>query len=137
MSYIEIFPLTNVSCDILFGKIEWESIQFSFIDDVTIQPPPLYGPINKTNSSIMALLEGNGNTFYNISVQQRACSQEVTTSFSVDCQLTLNVPVKKFTVYTNKTMTAFSNDSEIITCNNNSWLISKQKRKITVATCQL
>ena len=114
--------------------MEWESVQFSFIDDVTIQPPPLYGPINKTNSSIMALLEG-GNTFYNISIQQRACSQEVTSFISLDCPLILNVLVNKFTVYTNKTMTAFSKDYELITCNNNSWPIAKQASKININLC--
>ena len=58
-----------------------------FIDDVTIQPPPLCGPSNL--NSQMACLERNGNnTVYNISMQQMFCSLNITNSFSLDCPLT-------------------------------------------------
>ena len=118
LEYLEIIPLFSVNYDYIFGKIEWESISFVSTNDVTIQPPPLCGPTN-INSSVMVSLE-NG-IVYIISIQQRACSQEITTSFSLDCPLRLNIPVMKFTIYTNGTMTALTNNSEIITCINGVW----------------
>ena len=91
------------------------------VDNVTLQPPPLCGPTNITNSSVMACLERSDNVVYNISIQQRSCSLNVITSFSLDCPLMLNVAVMKITIYTNETITALCNDNEIITCVNGVW----------------
>ena len=118
MEYIEIFPQSTISYGFIFGKIEWES---SFIDDISIQPPPLCGPTNITNSSVMALLERNGSIVYNINIYQRSCSQSALTSFFLDCPLLLNVPVMKIIIYSNRTMTALSNDDDIVTCDNGIW----------------
>ena len=121
LEYLKVIPLSTVGHSYIFVKIKWESTPFALVDDVTIQPPPLCGPTNITNSSVMACLEGNGNIVYNISIQQRSCSQTVTTPFSLDCPLLMNIPLKKFVVYTNGTITALSNDSEITSCINGVW----------------
>ena len=71
--------------------------------------------------SVMALLERNGSTLYNINIIQRSCSQRVTTSFSLDCPLLFNGPVMKFIIYSNRTMTALSNDNNIVACDNGIW----------------
>ena len=120
MEYLEIIPHSTVNHDYVYGKIKWESTPFSVVDDVTIQPPPLCGPTNITNSSVMACLERSDNIVYNISIQQRSCSLNVTTSFSLNCPLMLNV-VMRIIFYTNGTITALSNDNEIITCINGVW----------------
>ena len=117
LEYLEIIPLSTVSHNFVLSKIKWVSLSVSVV--VTIQPPPLYGPTNMTNSSVMAYLERNGNIVYNISIQQRSCLEETTAIFIVDCPL--NVQVIKFTVYTNRTITALSNDNGIITCVNGVW----------------
>ena len=65
LKYIEILPLSTASNNLIFSRIQWIS---SFVDDVTLQPPPLCGPTNITNSSVMAFLERNGNIVYNISI---------------------------------------------------------------------
>ena len=118
LEYLEIIPLSTVSHDFVLSKIKWDSLSVSVV--VTIQPPPLYGPTSITNSSVvMAYLERNGNIVYNISIQQRSCLEETTAIFIVDCPL--NVPVIKFTVYTNRTITALSNDNGITTCVNGVW----------------
>ena len=106
---------------ILFMEKELESTPFSIVNDVTIQPPPLRGPTNITNSSVMACLERNGNMIYNISIHQRSCSRNIQTSISLDCPLMLNVAVMGFIFYTNGTITALSNDNEIITCDSGIW----------------
>ena len=121
MEFIEIIPLSTVNHDYVYSKIKWESTPFSVVDDVTIQPPPLCGPTNITNSSVMACLERSDNVVYNISIQQRSCSLNVTTSFSLDCPLMLNVVVMRIILCTNGTITALTNDNEIITCINGVW----------------
>ena len=121
MEYLEIIPLSTVSHNFIFVKIKWESTLFSLVDNVTIQPPPLCGPTNITNSSVMACLERSENVVYNISIQERSCSLNVITSFSLDCPLMLNVAVMKITIYTNETIIALCNDNEIITCVNGVW----------------
>ena len=129
MEYLDIIPLSTVSHDIVLARIEWETISFSAVDDVTIQPPPLHGPTNKTNFSVMAYLERNGNVFYNISIQQRSCSLNATSSFFLECPLMLNVPVMKITIYTNGTIIALSNDNGTITCINGVWPNTNTKCK--------
>ena len=121
MDYLEIIPLPTLNRDFIYGKIKWDSAPFSVVDDVTIQPPPLCGPTNITNSSVMACLERNGNIVYNISIQQKSCSMNVSTSFSLDCLFMLNVVVMSIIFYTNGTITALSNDNEILTCINGVW----------------
>ena len=136
MEYLEIIPLSTVNHDIIYGIIKWESTPFSVVDVVTIQPPPLCGPTNITNSSVMACLERNGNMIYNISIQQRSCSRIIQTSFSLDCPLMLNVAVMRIILCTNGTITALSNDNEIITCDNGVWpnadTISKGKSYVLI-----
>ena len=127
LEYIEISSHTAISYDVVFGKIEWKS---SFVEDISIHPPPLCGPTNITNSSVMALLEGNGSVVYNISIYQRFCSQSTTTSFSLECPLLLDIPVMKFITYSNRTMTALSNDDDIVTCDYGIWQNTKTIRKI-------
>ena len=121
LEYLEIVLFSTIHHNYIYGKIKWESITFSLVDSITIQPPPLCGPTNITNSSVMTCLERNVNIVYNISIHQRSCSQNVTTSFSLNCPLMSNIPVMKFIIYTNGTMTALSYDSEIITCINGVW----------------
>ena len=121
MEYLEIIPLSTVNHDIIYGIIKWELTPFSVVDVVTIQLPPLCGPTNITNTSVMACLERNGNMIYNISIQQRSCPRIIQTSFSLDCPLMLNVAVMRIIFYTNGTITALSNDNEIITCDNSVW----------------
>ena len=132
LEYIEIFPHSTISYDFIFGKIKWES---SFVDDISIQPPPLCGPTNITNSSVMALLERNGSIVYNISIHQRSCSQRALTSFSLDCPLLWNVPVMKFIIYSNRTMTALSNDNDIVTCDNGIWQNTNTMSKMDDKLC--
>ena len=121
MDYLEIIPLSILNRDSIYGKIKWDSAPFSVVDDVTIKPPPLCGPSNITNSSVVACLERNGNIVYNISIQQKSCSMNVSTSFSLDCLFMLYVVVMKIIFYTNGTITALSNDNEILTCINGVW----------------
>ena len=121
LEYLEIILLSTINNDYIYGKIKWESTPFSVVDVVTIQPPPQCGPTNITNSSVMACLERNGNMIYNISIHQRSCSRNIQTSFSLDCPLMLNVAVMRIIFYTNGTITALSNDNEIITCDNGVW----------------
>ena len=121
LDYVEIIPLSTLNRDYVYGKIKWDSAPFSVVDDVTIKPPPLCGPTNITNSSVMACLERNGNTVYNISIQQKFCSMNVSTSFSLDCLFMLNVVVMRIIFYTNGTITALSNENEILTCINGVW----------------
>ena len=92
LEYIEITPFSTESHAIIFGIVEWKLTPLYFDDVVTIQPPPLCGPTNLTNSSVMACLE-NGNIVYNISIQQGACSLNITSSFTLNCPLLLNTPV--------------------------------------------
>ena len=126
---------------ILFLQIKWESITFSIVDDVTIQPPPLCGPTNITNTSVMACLERNGNIVCNISVQQRSYLEEMITIFIVDCPLMLNVPEMKFIVYINGKISALSNDNGIITksCINGVWpnisTIGKNDKSLVYINC--
>ena len=127
LEYIEISSHTAISYDVVFGKIEWKS---SFVEDISIHPPSLCGPTNIMNSSVMALLEGNGSVVYNISIYQRFCSQSTTTSFSLECPLLLDIPVMKFIIYSNRTMTALSNDDDIVTCDYGIWQNTKTIRKI-------
>ena len=61
LEYLEITLLSTINHDFVYGKIKWESIPFSVVDVVTIQPPTMCGPTNITNSSVMACLERNGN----------------------------------------------------------------------------
>jgi len=102
-------------------KIKWKSI-FG-VNSVNIQPSPLLGPTNIANFSVLVLFERNGNIVYNISITQRRCSQEAIAIFSLDCPLLLNIPVVKFTIYTNGTMTALTNDSQVTTCVSQVWPI--------------
>ena len=124
---IEISSHSAISYDVVFGEIEWNS---SFVEVISIHPPHLCGPTNITNSSVMALLERNGSVFYNISIYQRSSCQSVTTSFSLECPLVLNIPVMKFIINSNRTMTALSNDNVIITCDNGMWQNTKAMSKI-------
>ena len=119
--FLEIIPLSTVNRDYIYAKIKWESTPFSVVDVVTIQPPPLCGPTNITNSAVMACLERNGNIIYNISIHQRSCSRIIKTSFSLDCPLMLDVVVMRIIFYTNGTTTALNNANEIITCDNGVW----------------
>ena len=129
LEYLDIVLLSTGSHDLVLVKIEWETISFSAVDNVTIQPPPLCGPTNITNSSVMACLETNENIFYNIRIHQRSCSLNVITLFSLECPLMLNVLMMKITIYTNGTITALSNDNRTITCINGAWpnIITKCK----------
>ena len=71
--------VSTVSCDFTYREIKWESLSFSVVDYITIQPPPLCGPgpTNIKNSSEMACLERNAKYIvYNISIQQRSCSRK-------------------------------------------------------------
>jgi len=120
LDYIEVIPLFTLSHDI-YMKMKWKSI-FE-VNSVNIQPSPVLGPTNIANFSVLVLLERNGNIIYNISITQRRCSQEVTAIFCLDCPLLLNPPVAKFTIYTNGTMTALTNDSQVITCVSEVWPI--------------
>ena len=129
MDYLDIILLSTSSHDLVLIKIEWETISISVVDDVTLQPPPLCGPTNITNSSVMACLERNDNVSYNISIQQRSCTLNVITSFSLDCPLMFNVAVMKITIYTNETITALSNDNRTITCINGVWPNTNPKCK--------
>ena len=117
MEYLEIISLSTDSHDFVLSEIKLESLSASVV--VTIQPPPLCGPTN-INSSIIVCLERTGNIVYNISIQQRSCLEEMTTTFIVDCPLML-IPVMKLIVYTNGTITALSNDNGIITCVDGVW----------------
>ena len=130
LEYVDIFPLSTLSDDIIFGKIKWEAF---VVDDVTTQPPPLCGP-NIVNSSAIVLLERNENILYNISISRRTCSQEVMTTFSLNCPLLLNVSVFKFTVFINGTMTALvmSNNSEVFACINHVWLAVNGNCKLSI-----
>ena len=121
LEYLDIIRLSTVCHDLVLIKIEWETISFSAVEDVTLQPPPLCRPTNIANSSVIACLERNDNVFYNISIQQTSCSLNVITSFSLDCPLMLNVPVMKITIYANGTITTLSDDNRTITCINGVW----------------
>ena len=127
LEYIEISSHSAISYDVVFGKIEWKS---SFVEDISIHPPPICGPTNITNSSVMALLESNGSVFYNISIYQRSSCQSAITSFSLECPLLLDIPVMKFIINSNRTMTALSNDNDIITCDNGIWQYTKTMSKM-------
>ena len=127
MEYIEISSHSTVSYDIVFGKIEWKS---SFVEHISIHPSPLCGPTNIMNSSVMALLESNGSVFYNISIYQRSSCQSAITSFSLECPLLLDIPVMKFIINSNRTMTALRNDNDIITCDNGIWQNTKTMSKM-------
>ena len=126
MEYIKVFSHSAISYDVVIGEIEWKS---SFVEDISIHPPPLCGPTNITNSSVMALLERNGSVFYHISIHQRSSCQSFTTSFSLECTLALDIPVMKFIINSNRTMTALSNDN-VITCDNDMWQNTKAMSKI-------
>ena len=127
LEYIEISFHSAISYAVVFDKIEWKS---SFVEDISIHPPPLCGPTNITNSSVMALLEINGSIFYNISIYQKSSCQSATTSFSLECPLLLDIPVMKFKIYSNRTMTALSIDNDIVTCDNGIWQNTKTMSKI-------
>ena len=127
LGYIEISSHSAITYDFVFGKIEWKS---SFVEDISIHPPPLCGPTNITNSSVMALLEINGSVVYNITIHQRSCSESATTSFSLDCPLLLDVPVMKYILYSNRTMTALSNNNDIIICDNGIWQKNMTRSKM-------
>ena len=129
MKYIDILPLSTVSDSIILGRIEWKFDPFSLIEDVTVQPPPLCGPNNITNTSVIVMLETSGS--YNISIEQRTCSQKITSAFSSDCPLLLNDSVMKFTIHSNGSMTALimSNHSELFTCVNHAWPDTNEKCK--------
>ena len=118
LEYLDIVLLSTGSHDLVLVKIEWETISFSAVDNVTIQPTPRCGPTNITNSSVIACLERNENIFYNISIHQRSCSMNVITLFSLECPLMFNVLMMKITIYTNGTITALSIDNRTITCIN-------------------
>ena len=127
MEYIEISSHSAISYDILFSKIEWKS---SFVEDISIRPTPLCGPTNITNSSVMALLERKGSVFYNISIYQKSSCRNATTSFPLECPLLLDIPAMKFIINSNRTMTALSNDNDIITCENGIWQNTKTMSKM-------
>ena len=112
LKYLEILPISNA---ILCSIINWELTPLSFVV-IIIQPPPLCGPTNIINSSVMACLERNGNIIYNISIHHRTCYHNITSSFYLDCPLMLSNPVVKFRSYSIGTMIALSSTSEIIVC---------------------
>jgi len=89
-----------------------------------------YSATSSIRTSVLLLLERNGNIVYNITIRQRACSHEITASFLLDCPLLLNIPVMKFTIYSNGTMTALRNDSDVITCVSEAWPVNNATGKM-------
>ena len=133
MKYIDIFLLSTVSDFIKLGRIEWEYDPFSLIEDVIVQPLLLCGPNNITNASVIVMLETSGS--YNFSVEQRTCSQKITSTFSSGCPLLLNDSVMRFTIHSNGSMTALvmSNHSELFTCVNHAWSDMNEKCKNNIS----